>query len=293
LFYAVPIVLVALAAALVSRRMPRCWALLLPASICAIGFATTTFDRYEKLNVDSPLAILNDELVQLSSSIGWTQVTLVAATIVAVLFLVVGGAFLPRLAVAAAVVVLASLALPLEAVYAFDRLFAVNGTNGLPVTLDQGDVFNWIDRNVGKKGRVAVIPYPVNPPDYWANVGYWWDVEFWNESAVHNLVNPDESGEYPWLNLFDPKTGAARTSDDSTHVLFHGTDVRFRIAGKQKVFDRGAYLFEPDRPWRAAFVTDGIYADGWTRPHTPAEITVFAEPGQKRPLKRFVTISAA
>ena len=36
-----------------------------------------------------------------------------------------------------------------------NRLFAVNGTNGLPVTLDQGGVFNWIDRNVGAEGRVS------------------------------------------------------------------------------------------------------------------------------------------
>ena len=62
--------------------------------------------------------------------------------------------------------------------YAFDRLFAVNGTNGLPITLDQGGVFNWIDRNVGKGGRVTMIRYPMNSTDYWADVAYWWDVEF-------------------------------------------------------------------------------------------------------------------
>ena len=84
-----------------------------------------------------------------------------------------------------------------------------------------------------------------------------------------------------------------RTSDETKDVLFHGTDVRFRLAGKQIVYDRGAYVFEAERPWRADFVTDGIYPDGWTRPHTPAEITVFAEPGQRRPLKRFLTIRVA
>ena len=279
MFYAVPIVLVALAAALVSARMPRWWTLVVPASICAIGFATTTFDRYEKLNVDSPIAILNDELVRLSSSIGWTQVTLVAATVVAVLFLVVGDAFLPRLAVAAAVGILASLVLPLEAVYAFDRLFAVNGTNGLPVTLDQGGVFNWIDRNVGKKGRVTVIPYPVNPPDYWANVGYWWDVEFWNESAVHDLVNPDESGEYPAPPL-RPEDGS---SADIRRLDAHPLSRHRRALPHCRQADGLRPRRLPVRarpPMRAAFVTDGYYPDGWTRPHTPAEITVFAVPGK-------------
>ena len=83
----------------------------------------------------------------------------------------------------------ATLALPLETVYAFDRLFAVNGTNGLPVTLDQGVVFNWVDRNVGPSGRVTVMKYPVGGADWWAGQGYWWDVEFWNESAVETMAD--------------------------------------------------------------------------------------------------------
>jgi hypothetical protein len=76
-------------------------------------------------------------------------------------------------------------------------------------------------------------------------------------------------------------------------VLVHGTDVRFRLAGRQVEFDRGAYIFEPERPWRAAWLADGIYPDGWTRPHTPATVTVFAEPGQTTPVRRFLTFSVA
>src|SRR4029079_19836325 len=56
---------------------------------------------------------------------------------------------------------------------------------------------------------------------------------------------------------------------------------------------RDAYVFATGRPWRATWLTAGIYPDGWTRPHRPATITVFAEPGQKRPLQRFLTISVA
>ena len=69
--------------------------------------------------------------------------------------------------------------------------------------------------------------------------------------------------------------------------------MRFRLAGTQRVYDREAYVFETARPWRATWLTDGIYPDGWTRPHRPATITVFAEPGQKQPLQRFLTISVA
>jgi hypothetical protein len=295
LFYVVPVVLVALALAVGSGKWPRWWAYLVPAGVCVAGFVSLPFRTYVKLNVDSPLAMLNDEILRLATSLTWARLLLALATLIAVQLLVMANRFLPGRAVAIAVAVLASVVLQAQAVYAFDRLFAVNGTNGLPVTLDQGGVFNWVDRNVGKDGRVAFIPYPTSTTDYWADVGYWWDVEFWNESAVDAYTTAGLPGEAHWRGLFDRRTGATATAlpDDLTHVLFHGTDVRFRLAGKQVVFDRGAYLFEAKRPLRAEFVTDGIYPDGWTRPHTPAEITVFAEPGQRRPLKRFLTISVA
>ena len=56
-------------------------------------------------------------------------------------------------------------------------------TSGRPLTLDQGVVFNWIDRTVSRYGDVTMVRYPVNSSDYWAGVQYWWDVEFWNEST--------------------------------------------------------------------------------------------------------------
>ena len=80
---------------------------------------------------------------------------------------------------------------------------------------------------------------------------------------------------------------------ETQFALVYGNDVRFRLAGRQVVYDREAYIFETARPWRATWLTDGIHPDGWTRPHRPATITVFAEPGQKRPLRRFVTIAVA
>ena len=161
LFYVVPVIVVALAAAVASRQWPRWWALVIPTIVAAIGFASAPLPLYEKFNVDSPIAILNDELLKLATSIRWAHVLLVLAALVAVQALLLAKAFLPWRAVAVPVAVLASLALPLETVYAFDRLFAVNGTNGLPVTLDQGVVFDWVDRNVGPTGRVTVMKYPV------------------------------------------------------------------------------------------------------------------------------------
>ena len=293
LFYVVPIILVGLAAALGSRQWLRWWALVVPTVVAAIGFASAPLAIYEKFNVDSPLAILNNELLQLATSTRWAHVLLVLAALVAAQALLLAKAFVPWRPTVIAVAVLASLALPLETVYAFDRLFAVNGTNGLPLTLDQGVVFDWVDRNVGPTGRVTVMKYPVGGADWWAGQAYWWDVEFWNESAVEMMADMSLKKEPHWRTHFDPQTGAALNAPETPFALFYGADVRFRLAGRQVIYERDAYIFETERPWRATWLTDGIYADGWTRPHRPATITVFPEPGQKTPLRRFLTIAVA
>jgi hypothetical protein len=293
LFYVVPVVLLGLAAAMASRQWPRWWALVVPTGVAAIGFASAPLAVYEKLNVDSPVAILNNELLELATSTRWAHVLLVLAALVAAQALLLAKAFLPWRAAVVSVAAIATLALPLETVYAFDRLFAVNGTNGLPLTLDQGVVFSWVDRNVGPTGRVTVMKYPVGGPDWWAGQGYWWDVEFWNESAVETMADMSLKKTPHWRESFDPQTGAALDAPENEFAFFHKSDVRFRLAGTQRVYDREAYVFETERPWRATWLTDGIYPDGWTRPHRPATITVFAEPGQTTPLRRFLTINVA
>jgi hypothetical protein len=293
LFYVVPLVLVGLAAAVADRRWPRWWALAIPAAVAAVGFASIPVTPYEKLNVDSVVAILHRELLELATTTRWAHVLLVLAVAVALQGLLLARAVVPWRPVAVTVAVVATLALPLEAVYAFDRLFAVNGTNGLPVTLDQGGVFGWIDRLVGPEGRVTAVKYPVGGPDWWSGQGYWWDAEFWNESAVDTMADMSVRGTRPWPELFDPRTGKAHETPDSRYALFYQYDSRFRLAGVQHHFERDAYIVEPERPWRADWLTRGIWPDGYTRPHTPTTITVYAKPGQTTALRRFLTIEAS
>ncbi len=293
LFYVVPVVLLGLAAAAVSRAWPRWWALVVPAAAAAIGFVSIPVTPYEKLNVDSVVAILNRELLELATTVGWAHVLLVLVVVVLLQGVLLAKAFLRWRAVAASAAVLATVALPLETVYAFDRLFAVNGTNGLPVTLDQAGVFGWLDRNVGAEGRMTVVKYPVGGQDWWSGQGYWWDVEFWNESAVATMADMSLHDAPTWQSLFDSRTGAAHETLPTRYALFYGNDVRFRLAGIQHTYDRGAYIVEPERPWRADWITSGIYSDGFTRPHAAATVTVFAKPGQQTPLRRFVTLAVA
>jgi hypothetical protein len=293
LFYVVPIVLVGLAAALGSRTWPRWWALAVPAAVAGVGFIWIPVRRYEKLNVDTPVAALNDGLLDLATSQTWARVLLILLTVVLFQALVLARALLPWRAVAAAAGAVAAVTLPLETVYAFERLFRVDGTNGLPITLDQGVVFSWIDRNVGPGGRVTVFKYPVGGADFWAGQAYWWDVEFWNESAVRTAADMSLPEAKHWSVMFDERTGVARGVDATRFVLVHGTDVRFRLAGRVRLLDRDAYLFETERPWRATWVANDIWPDGFTRPDTPATVTVFPHPGQEGSLQRLLRFSIA
>ena len=82
------------------------------------------------------------------------------------------------LALAALAIVLA----PVQTAAAFTRLLTHTGTSGRPLTLDQSSVFDWVDRKVGTGGTVTMVPYPFLYGDYWENVAYWWNMEFWNAS---------------------------------------------------------------------------------------------------------------
>ena len=244
LFYVVPVVLVGLAAAVASRQWPRWWALVVPTGVAAVGFASAPLALYEKFNVDSPVAILNNKLLELATSTRWAHVLLVLAVLVAAQALLLAKPFIPWRATAISVAVLATVVLPLETVYAFDRLFAVNGTNGLPITLDQGVVFNWVDRNVGPTGRVTVMKYPVGGPDWWAGQGYWWDVEFWNESAVDTMADMSLKKTPHWrrtsIRARAPRSTRRRRSSRSSTRRTCASGSRARSASTTA----SAYVFE-------------------------------------------------
>ena len=142
-------------------------------------------------------------------------------------------------------------------------------------------------------GRFTVVKYPVGGADWWSGQGYWWDVEFWNESAVETMADMSAAARRRGRSC-STRARARRTRRAETrYALFYGNDVRFRLAGIQHTYDRGAYIVEPERPWRADWVARGIWPDGWTRPHVPMTITVFAKPGQKTAVRRFVTLAAS
>jgi hypothetical protein len=294
LFYVVPLVLIAFAAALRAERHLR-WSLYTSAALLALAFSFVPVVRYDKFNVDSPVAALNDALLEAGGSVDGARVLLGLATIVLLLLFVFAAAFLRRAQVAIVVLVFAVVAVSSETALAFNRLLTVDGTSGRPITLEQGQVFDWIDRKVGPGATVTMVPYPFLYGNYWENVAYWWNVEFWNAS-VQRAVTYEQAftgtpETFPKTELtFDRTTGRANVSP-SVYAVQGIAETRFRLAGAELGQDRGVALIAVDRPWRAAWLAFDLYRDGWTVPKAVGKIRVFAAPGQTAATMRFLTIS--
>ena len=294
LFYVVPLVLISFAAALRSELRPR-GSLLVSAALLALAFSFVPVMRYEKFNVDSPVAVLNDSLLDAGGSVNGARVLLVLALLVLVLLFLFGGVFLRRAQLVFVLVLLGGVLISAETALAFNRLLTVDGTSGRPITLDQGVVFDWIDRKVGPGTPVTMVPYPFLYGNYWENVAYWWNVEFWNGSAQRTAVyegaftgTPET---FPTTELtFDRVTGKANVSP-SRYAVQGIAETRFRLAGTDLGEDRGVALIAADNPWRAEWVAYGLYRDGWTVPKVVGKIRVFATPGQTAPTMRYLTIS--
>jgi hypothetical protein len=289
LFYIVPLLSIACAAMLLERHWPR-WLVFTAGGLVAFALGFMPVISYDKFNVDSPVALVNEPLLDLASSKEGAQLLLAFATIVVTVLVAWLG---PRLALPVAVV---ALLMPgVETFGAFARLFRHDGTSGRPLTVDQSVVFDWIDRRVGTDADVTMIPYPILYGTYWENAGYWWNVEFWNASVRHAAVydgafthTPET---FPTIALsFDPTTGRANASP-SDLVLQGVPETRFGLAGRVLDDDRGVALVRTERPWRAGWLTFGLYRDGWTIPKVTGRIRIFAEPGQRETRQRYVTIS--
>src|SRR5439155_3602699 len=264
-------------------------------TLMAAAFSRVPVVRYEKFNVDSPVAVLNDALLDAGGTVDGARVLLGLATIVVVLLYLFAAAFLRRAQLTIVVLVFAVGAVTTETALAFNRLLTVDGTSGRPITLDQGGVFDWIDRKVGPGAKVTMVPYPFLYGNYWENVAYWWNVEFWNASvsraAVYEEAFSGTPKTFPPTTLsFDRSTGRANVSS-TEYAAQAVAETRFRLAGKVLGEDRGVALIRTRRAWRADWLAFDLYRDGWTVPKVAGTIRVFAAPGQADPTMRFLTVS--
>ena len=293
LFYIAPLFAIAFAAALVRWERPG-WTLAVPVGVLVIGFAVTQLPVFEKLQVDTPVSVIDGYLRRELGGLTGARVFLVVLLLVTVVLVVEAAVLLGRRA-AVVLAVLAVLLTTAETGYAFARLFRVNGTSGRAVTVDPSGELAWVDHTAGRDGDVTMIPYPVVAGEYWSNAAYWWDVEFWNVSANRQAGNP---GEFEWTPSTFPKLALTfdrlgRASESPPGVLLQAVgDVRFHIAGTVVTNNRGLFLVKPEQPWRTDWTSTGFYDDGWTKPGKTAHIRIYAYPGQTRRVQRSLTVSA-
>jgi hypothetical protein len=237
-------------------------------------------------------------LVDSARSIRAAQATLIGATILLTAGFVVAAALLrktrwltPIFALIVAVV------LPLETYAVFHRLLTHDGTASRPLTgTGNGTAqLGWLDAALGAGADATIIPYRISS-DFFVSLRYWRDIEFWNRSVQRNAEYPS-NGQYAYTGVWFPKTtlrinratGAIHTPL-SPNVVQAVTDSRFRVAGNVKVQTPEVFLIRTARPWRAQWITTGLYDDGWMKPSTPARIRIYAVPGQRRPRTHILSL---
>jgi hypothetical protein len=291
LFYAAPLLLIGFVAALEDRDAPVA-SLIAPALLIIGGLALAPLPLFDKLNVDMPVAMLDDYIRRNGG-----RALLVVATLLLVVNFVLARRIAPRQAVAVVLAAATAGALVSETAYAFDRLFRVNGTSGRPITVPQGVVFDWVDRAIGTTADVTMVPYAQIPSDYWATAAFWWDLEFWNRSVTRGAYPGNKFAEiqttFPRLDLtFDRATGKA-SSSPTRYVAESDLETRFRIDGPTVSLTRNVRLIDAGPNWRAAWTTAGLDDDGFTVPGRTAVLRIYPLPQQHGGLTRSVTFLVA
>jgi hypothetical protein len=288
LFYAAPLLLIGFVGAVEDRAAPL-WSLAAPVALVVAGLALSPLPEFGKFNVDLPVATL-DEYIRAHGG----RTLLVAALLLLLANFLLARHIVRRQIVAAVLVLATAAALAGETVYAFDRLFTDNATAGRPLTVPQGNVFDWVDRSVGTGADVTMIPYAQIVSDYWSTAAFWWDLEFWNRSVTRAAYPGNRFAEiqttFPRLDLtFDRRTGRASISP-TRYGAESDRESRFRIDGPTITVARDVRLIDAGSSWRAAWTTSGLDDDGFTVPGTTAHLRIYPVRGQSRPLRRFVTL---
>ena len=289
LLYLVPPVLIGLVCAVDSPLRPR-YSLAVVTAVVACGFATGSFPDYTwrqfaRLNEDSLMSGFLKPVVHLTGSLAHAKLFLAGVT-VALAAVYLGGSLLSR-RVGLATVVMAAVVLPAATIATFDHVFATNGGSGRPVTANEAGVFDYIDQTVGRNAHVSMIPYLVSS-DYITSEQRWRDLEFYNVSLDRDVLQTNANTYaytgvwFPKLLLaFDPRTGRANISP-TAWVTVSDKDTRFALAGTPRLSAGDFLLMKAVRPWRAQWLSFGLYDDGWTKPGVTARIRIFPAPGQRR-----------
>jgi hypothetical protein len=300
LYYLVPVALLAFVCALLDPKRPR-WSLLLPAAVVIWGFLARLQETFLwsgplPLSTDSPGAWLYRPIADLGGggTRGASAILAVLTVLVVALFLVAERRLRPDVLTRAAVALLL-VGMPVYTVLTFDKLLSRNGHSSRPLTLSQSGRLDWLDRLVGTDARVTQVPYPIST-SFYVSLQFWRDLEFWNKSVRYSVHYPTDdvyADAVIWFPnnrlAFDPRTGRA-SATLSPYVVASVGETRFRLAGDVQLQRADAMLIRTRSPWRAEWLTSGLYDDGWSRPGRPVRLRVFAVPGQDGAARRLISL---
>ncbi|MHB8643956.1 MAG: hypothetical protein ACYDA3_13840 [Gaiellaceae bacterium] len=274
LFYLAPLLLIATARSLADERIDR-RALAGVTAFVALTVLAHDFPRVPGLYVDAPTAVLNG----LVHDSGGKWFVALAAVVAALALVVVRW---PPRALVIVVVALVTAGMLATSATAWTRLLDGRGPSSRFVSAAPTVVLDWVDRILPPDSHVAIVPY-ASYGSWGPNALLWWDVEFWNRDVDRAYVigSTWDYAPFPHAQLRpDPRTGViAGTEHAPPYVLMSDNDARIGLQARTEPAARnyGLSVYVVARPYRALWWSEGLDADGWTRPGRAAAIVV---PGQ-------------
>ena len=294
LIYLVPLVLLGFVSALQLTR-PLRLSLVLVAAVVSVGFAVGAIptEHLAAIDSDAPIQAFYPPLVAAATSLTDARVFLVGATLLSTAGFVAGRTLLSKRRFLLVFMLVPVVCLPLLTEDLFARFFHDKGWSFRAVTSGSGESYGWFDQKVGPAADVTIVPYPTSS-DYFVSEREWRDYEFWNKS-VDRDVQLSAPGIFDFTNdtfpklypSFNPTTGKASITG-SPYVVEADQETRARISGVV-LQQSDVMLIRAHLPWRADWISWGLYDDGWTRPDTTAHVRVFSPPGAHRNELRSLT----
>ena len=284
LIYLVPIVLLGFVCAIQDRK-GHLIALTVVTAVVMTGFATGAIptEALASINADTPIQTFYPSIVSAASSLENARALLAGGTALLAAIYVLARKLLPRTTFLLAFAVIPLAVVPYLSADLFADFFHDPGWSLRPVTSGSGSEYSWIDQRVGPGTDVTFIPYPVST-DYYVNLRVWRDYEFWNKS-VDRDVQLSPPGAFEYTNdtfaklrpTFDLTTGLS-SIQGGPYVAEADQETQARISGTAVAGTDGVTLIQANRPWRADWISSGLYDDGWTRPGRAVRVRVFSRP---------------
>jgi hypothetical protein len=270
LFYLAPLFAVGAAAALVQRRSLRRLAVSSTATLAVFAWLFLAYGSYDDGTVifwASPAAAFHTALP--------AEELVVAAATVGVAVALVLLWRLPRTALVVTTGLVALLGAA-EAIYVFERYAEPAMTRATKLARPA----DWIDRAVPDGSSVALVPSPRDTPDAW------WEAELWNKQVdrVFRVDAANTFSPFPAEDLsVDFNRGVLRGPQPSAFLVVSAGEKRFSPREAARVADgRLLRLVRIERPYRLAWATRGLTADGWTIPGKAATLRFFGDENARR-----------